>query len=103
MAGGERQPLLRSERPPGYGAAVAALWHPFADMSAVPGREVVLVRGDGVWVEDEAGRRYLDGSSSLWYANVGHGRREIAEAIAAQLRELETFHVFGDLANRPAM
>ncbi len=72
-------------------------------MSAVDGAEVVLVRGEGVFVWDEHGRRYLDGSSSLWYANVGHGRREIAAAVAAQLETLESFHTFGDMANRPAL
>jgi adenosylmethionine-8-amino-7-oxononanoate aminotransferase len=81
---------------------LTALWHPFADMAAVEREELTLVRGEGVFVWDEQGRRYLDGSSSLWYANVGHGRREIAEAVARQMAELETFHVFGDLANRPA-
>ncbi|MFN2627955.1 MAG: aspartate aminotransferase family protein [Gaiellaceae bacterium] len=82
---------------------MTSLWHPFADMGAVGGSELVLVRGDGVFVWDTRGRRYLDGSSSLWYANAGHGRPEIADAVARQLRELETFHVFGDLANRPAL
>jgi putrescine---pyruvate transaminase len=81
---------------------VSALWHPFADMRATDGNEVVIVRGEGVFVWDEEGTRYVDGSSSLWYANVGHGNREIAEAISAQLAELETFHVFGDFTNRPA-
>jgi putrescine aminotransferase len=81
---------------------MGALWHPFADMSAVEGHELTIARGDGVWVFDEEGRRYLDGSSSLWYCNVGHGRHEIADAVTAQMRELETFHVFGDLATRPA-
>ena len=56
-----------------------------------------------MYVWDEHGRRYLDGSSSLWYANVGHGRREIAEAIATQLAQLESYHIFGDMANRPAL
>jgi putrescine aminotransferase len=72
-------------------------------MGMVDGHELVLVRGDGVFVWDEHGRRYLDGSASLWYANVGHGRREIAAAVASQLADLETFHVFGALANRPAL
>ena len=53
--------------------ADTALWHPFADMGTVDGHELVLVKGDGVFVWDEHGRRYLDGSASLWYANVGHG------------------------------
>ena len=81
---------------------MTALWHPFADMRSTDRHEVAIVRGEGVFVWDEEGRRYVDGSSSLWYANVGHGNREIAEAIAAQLAELETFHVFGDFTNRPA-
>jgi putrescine aminotransferase len=83
--------------------SVSALWHPFASMAAVDDHELVLARGEGVFVWDEAGRRYLDGSASLWYANVGHGRREIADAIAAQLAQLETYHAFGDVANRPAL
>jgi putrescine aminotransferase len=72
-------------------------------MAAVAGSELVLVRGEGVFVWDDQGRRYLDGSSSLWYANVGHGRAEIKDAITAQLAELESFHTFGDFANRPAL
>jgi putrescine---pyruvate transaminase len=82
---------------------LTVLWHPFADMRAVDGHELVLVRGEGVFVWDDEGRRYLDGASSLWYANVGHGRREIADAVAAQMAELETFHVFNEFANRPAL
>ncbi len=82
---------------------MSALWHPFADMAAVAGNEVVLERGEGVFVWDTAGNRYLDGAASLWYANVGHGRREIRDAIVRQLDRLETFHVFGDLANPPAL
>lgn len=82
---------------------MTSLWHPFADMSDVERGEIVLTRGEGVYVWDEQGRRYLDGASSLWYANVGHGRVEIAAAVAAQLSSLETFHVFGEYANRPAL
>jgi putrescine---pyruvate transaminase len=80
-----------------------SLWHPFADMAAVRGDEFVLVRGEGVYVWDDAGNRYLDGCASLWYCNVGHGRVEIAEAVAEQLRTLETWSIFGDVANPPAL
>jgi adenosylmethionine-8-amino-7-oxononanoate aminotransferase len=79
------------------------LWHPFADMSAVRHDEFVLTRGEDVWVFDDQGNRYLDATASLWYANVGHGRREIAAAIDRQLYELETYSAFGDFANRPAL
>ena len=56
---------------------MTAFWHAYADMAAVEGREVTLGRGEGGYVWDDTGRRYLDGSASLWYANVGHGRREL--------------------------
>lgn len=79
------------------------LWHPFSDMAAVDGHEFVVDRGEGPWVYDEAGRRYLDGSASLWYANVGHGRREIVEAATAQMGRLEAYSCFADIANRPAL
>jgi putrescine---pyruvate transaminase len=79
------------------------LWHPFADMAAVRSAEVVIERGEGIWVFDERGRRYLDGTASLWYAQVGHGRSEIADAISAQLAKLEAYSIFGDLANEPAL
>ena len=78
-------------------------WHPFADMSAVRSREFVLERGEGVWLFDREGRRYLDASASLWYANVGHGRVEIADAVRAQMVQLEAYSAFGDCANEPAL
>jgi adenosylmethionine-8-amino-7-oxononanoate aminotransferase len=76
-------------------------WHPFADMASVRGAELVIERGEDVWVFDTEGRRYLDATASLWYANVGHGRPEIAAAIASQLGRIETYSAFGDLATGP--
>ena len=78
------------------------LWHPFADMAYVPGHEVTLVSGEGSWVTDEHGRRYLDASASLWYCNVGHGRVELADAAAAQMRRLAGYHTFDVFTNPPA-
>lgn len=78
------------------------LWHPFSDMFAVRGNEFVITRADGAWVWDEHDRPYLDGTASLWYANVGHGRREIADAAHAQMLQLEAYSAFGDFTNEPA-
>jgi adenosylmethionine-8-amino-7-oxononanoate aminotransferase len=78
-------------------------WHPFADMASVKGAEFVIERGEDVWVFDGDGKRYLDATASLWYANVGHGRPEIAAAIAAQLGRIEAYSAFGDLATPPAL
>jgi adenosylmethionine-8-amino-7-oxononanoate aminotransferase len=79
------------------------LWHPFAAMGKVDGHEFVLVRGEGCRVWDADGNEYLDATAGLWFANVGHGRGEIADAVSAQLRTLAAHHVFGDHANRPAL
>jgi adenosylmethionine-8-amino-7-oxononanoate aminotransferase len=84
-------------------ATDTAFWHPFAAMGAVRRSELVITRGEDVWLWDEQGRRYLDATASLWCVNVGHGRAEIAEAVAAQMRELATYHTFTDFANRPAL
>jgi len=79
------------------------LWHPFADMAAVKDEEVVIVRGRGARVWDADGKEYVDARAGLWYAAVGHGRAEIADAVAAQMRELAAFDTFERLANRPAL
>ena len=55
-------------------------------------------RGRRVW--DADGNEYVDATAGLWFANVGHGRAEIADAVAEQLRTLAAHHVFGDQANR---
>jgi adenosylmethionine-8-amino-7-oxononanoate aminotransferase len=79
-----------------------AFWHPFADMGAVSREQLIIDRGEGPWIFDEAGTRYLDATASLWYANLGHGRAEIVDAVAAQMQRLEAYHTFADVSNRPA-
>jgi adenosylmethionine-8-amino-7-oxononanoate aminotransferase len=48
----------------------------------------LAVRGEGCWIEDENGKRYLDGSSGAFVASIGHGVREIGEAMARQAERL---------------
>ena len=71
-------------------------------MHATRSAELTLVSGDGVHVTDDEGRRYLDATASLWNVNVGHGRTELADAAAAQMRELATYGAFGSFTNQPA-
>lgn len=76
---------------------MGSLWHPFSDMGAVErDGEFVLSRGDGVHVWDEHGNQYLDATAGLWFAMVGHGRPELAEAAANQMRKLAAYSTFGD-------
>jgi len=78
------------------------MWHPFANMAAVSGHEITIVRGHGCMVYDAAGRGYLDAIASLWYCNVGHGRTELAQEAARQMGTLASFHTFERYSNPPA-
>ncbi len=79
-----------------------SFWHPFADMGAVSNAELVIERGEGAYVFDADGNRYLDGTASLWYANLGHGRTDITRAVAAQMDRIAAYQTFGDFSNPPA-
>ncbi len=81
--------------------SIPSVLHPFA-VPARPAEDYLeIVRGEGCRVWDLDGRGYLDGTASLWYCAAGHGRREIAEAITAQLGRLEAFHTFARFTNGP--
>ena len=54
----------------------------------------IIVRGDGSWIWDVDGHRLIDGVGGLWCANLGFGRKEIRDAIVAQLDELPFFNTF---------
>jgi adenosylmethionine-8-amino-7-oxononanoate aminotransferase len=64
---------------------------------------IIYVRGRGAQVEDIDGRQYLDGLSGLWNVNVGHGRAEMAEAAAVQMKELAFFSSYVGSSNIPAI
>jgi adenosylmethionine-8-amino-7-oxononanoate aminotransferase len=68
------------------------LWMHFTRMGAYESADVpVIARGEGCYVWDTQGNRYLDALSALFCVNVGHGRAEIGEAMAAQAAELGFF------------
>jgi adenosylmethionine-8-amino-7-oxononanoate aminotransferase len=71
------------------------LWHPMAHPRAMQQTPPdIIVRGEGSWIWDVDGHRMVDGVAGLWTVNVGFGRREIRDAILAQLDELAFFNVF---------
>lgn len=78
------------------------LLHPFAPPTKSADEFVSIVSGSGATVTDSNGRVYIDAMASLWYANVGYGRTEIADAVANQMREIAGFHTFSSFTNPPA-
>ena len=76
-------------------------FHPFTGLAEHEqhGPATMMVRGQGVWLEDEAGKRYLDGMAGLWCVNVGYGRREIADAMQQQAMKLSYCHAFSSMSS----
>jgi adenosylmethionine-8-amino-7-oxononanoate aminotransferase len=58
-----------------------------------------IVRGDMALLWDDKGNEYIDGIGSLWYCQIGHGRTEMADAVAAQISTLETYSTFDPFTN----
>ena len=82
--------------------ALSPFLHPFAPPAKDESAFVKIVGGEGAVVWDDAGNRYVDAMASLWYCNVGHGRTEIADAVAEQMRTLAGYHCFDPFTNEPA-
>ena len=79
------------------------LWMHFTRMSAYHDHEVpIIVRGDGCYVWDEHGNRYLDALSALFCVNIGHGRADVVQAGADQAKDLG-FYTTWSYAHPPAI
>jgi adenosylmethionine-8-amino-7-oxononanoate aminotransferase len=79
------------------------LWMHFTRMSAYADHDVpIMVKGEGCYVWDANGKRYLDGLSGLFVVMAGHGRRELAHAAAKQAGELAYFPIWS-YAHEPAI
>ncbi|MCX7883067.1 MAG: adenosylmethionine--8-amino-7-oxononanoate transaminase [Brevinematales bacterium] len=82
---------------------LAVIWHPCTQMKdheTFP--PLVIERGEGVWLYDIHGKRYLDAISSWWVNLFGHARQEIADAIAQQAHTLEQV-IFSHFSHTPAI
>jgi adenosylmethionine-8-amino-7-oxononanoate aminotransferase len=82
---------------------LAHVWHPCTQMKdheTVP--MIPLRSGSGVWLEDHAGKRYLDGISSWWVNLFGHANPRISAAVAGQLGRLE-HAIFAGFTHEPAI
>ena len=84
-------------------AARDHLWMHFTQHSRWQQSDIpIIVRGEGAYIFDDKGRRYLDGLSGLYVTQIGHGRTELADAGAAQAREL-AFHPIWSYAHPRAI
>ena len=79
-----------------------ALLHSFASPAKAAGDYISIVRGEGARVFDANGKSYIDGLANLWLCQVGHGRREVIDAVVAQMNDLECYNTFNPFTNPSA-
>ena len=81
----------------------AHVLHPYTDFTsfAQTGSQIIA-SAKGMYVTDTDGRRLLDGIAGLWCVNIGHGRAEMAQAVAQQITDMQYYNPFGASSNIPA-
>jgi len=88
-------PVADVDRAPAQGNPAEHLWMHFTRMSSFATKPVPIIeRGEGAYIWDTNGRKYLDGLSGLFAVQAGHGRVELVEAAAAQARKLAFFPIW---------
>ena len=83
---------------------INSLFHPYTPLAKQ--REtgpVVMTRGDGVYVEDDQGNRYLEGMSGLWCTSLGFSEPRLVEAATRQMQQLPYYQLFAGRANEPSI
>ena len=83
---------------------IANLIHPYTNLARHPEvGPVTMVGGDGVYVTDDQGRRYLEGMSGLWSTSLGFSEPRLAEAAAKQFARLPYYHLFNHRSTEPSI
>ncbi|MET4579616.1 aminotransferase [Ottowia thiooxydans] len=83
---------------------VAHVVHPYSNLDAHDTRgPLVITRGDGCYVEDESGNRYLEGMSGLWCASLGFSEKRLVQAATKQLNTLPYYHLFNHRSHPPGI
>jgi 4-aminobutyrate--pyruvate transaminase len=83
---------------------IAAHLHPFTNLATHPQLgPLVIQRGDGIFVEDDQGRRYLEAMSGLWCASLGFSNARLAKAGSEALHGLPYYHTFNGRSNPAAI
>ena len=81
---------------------IANVLHPYTNLKKHEETgPLVIARGEGVWVYDNAGNGYIEGLAGLWSTSLGFGEERLVEAAARQMRELPYYHGFASKSHLP--
>ncbi|MFG5776318.1 aminotransferase [Comamonas sp. J-3] len=83
---------------------IAHVVHPYSNLDAHDQRgPLVITRGDGCYVQDDSGKRYLEGMSGLWCASLGFSEKRLVDAATRQLSTLPYYHLFNHRSHPPGI
>ena len=81
--------------------ASSAVIYPTTNLTAT--EQLIIERGEGVYVYDNQGKQYLEGMSGLWCTGLGYGNQELIDTISDQLSKLSFTHMFGGKSHQPGI
>lgn len=80
----------------------SSVLHPYTDLNSLREQGPFIVeRGEGIYVYDDNGNKYIEATGALWYAALGFGENELVEAAIAQMRKLPCYHTFYQKSTAP--
>jgi 4-aminobutyrate--pyruvate transaminase len=82
-------------------SANSAVIYPTTNLKAT--EQLIIERGEGVYVYDNQGKQYLEGLAGLWCTSLGYGNREMIDTISEQLSQLSYTHMFGGKTHQPGI
>ncbi|MHA1524515.1 MAG: aminotransferase [Alphaproteobacteria bacterium] len=83
---------------------IETLIHPYTNLAGHRDKgPVVIERGEGIYVWDDAGKQYIEGMSGLWCSALGYGNAELTEAVVHQLEKISFTHLFGGKSHDTAI
>ena len=86
------------------GRDTAGLIHPYTNLDHhMEQGPVVMTRGEGVYVYDDAGKRYLEGMAGLWCTSLGFSEQRLVQAATRQMEALPSYHIFNGRSNEPSI
>jgi adenosylmethionine-8-amino-7-oxononanoate aminotransferase len=80
---------------------MTSIIYPTTNLAAV--EQLIIDRGEGVYVYDNQGKQYLEGMSGLWCTSLGYGNQELIDATCEQMQKLSFTHMFGGKSHQPGI
>ncbi len=102
----ENLPPISNQKPTGIlqELDLAHHVHPFTDQKVLRSEKPrIIARGEGIYIFDNDGNKYLDGMAGLWCVNIGYGRSELATVAKKQMEELSYYNTFFQTSHPPAI